>query len=52
MHQIIKKESVRTLFYGGNDERICVRIELVETGVANQLISTKRNSDSEEIEQT
>ena len=32
-------------------QRICVRIELAEAGVAKQLISAKRNSDSEEIEQ-
>ena len=32
--------------------RISVRIELAEAGVAKQLISAKRNSGSEEIEQT
>ena len=36
---------------GLSAERICGRIELAEAGVAKQLISAKRNSDSEEIEQ-
>ena len=31
-------------------QRSCVRIELAEAGVAKQLISAKRNSDSENIE--
>ena len=50
--KFLKRKSVGTFNASAARQRVCVRIELAEAGVAKQLISAKRNSDSEEIEQT
>ena len=48
--KFLKRKSVGTFNASAAKQRICVRIELAEAGVAKQLISAKRNSDSENIE--